>query len=236
MKIISLGGLCTTTQGLEMVGLRQEGCPYDWLYSNQSFIFDTFLNPNNFFDFDDKTQYFTLPYFDDKEQKRLEIRHKNRNAIAVHEFENNHLAAITGVGYVNCVEFVEHMELVKAKYKRRFERLYDNLNCNEPVLLIRTIDDKKPAPEELENDYINIENDNIEYWYNFIQNLETQLNKPFFLLIVTYNKEEYQRFNDFFIQNDPKNIIICFLENNNSLQDLATIFLNVYLYISRKII
>lgn len=236
MKIISLGGLCTTTQGLEMAGLRQEGCPYDWLYSRQSFIFDTFFNPNNFFDFDDKTQYFTLPYFDDKEQKRLEIRHKNRNGIAVHEFENNYLAAITGVEYVNCVEFVEHMDLVKAKYKRRFERLYNNLSCDEPVLLIRTIDYKKPSADELENDYLNIEKDDIEKWCDFIKNLESQFKKPFFLLIVLYDPEEFETFKEYFVKNDPNNILICFLNNNESVPLLANVFNNVYLHILDKLV
>lgn len=205
MKIISLGGVggCIITQGLDCAGLYEPRGPYSWLIASQSFVIDTFLHPNNFFDFDDETQYM------EHENKTVHLRHKNRNAVIIHDFETD----------IN-------IELVKSKYNRRFQRLNDNLINNEPVLLIRVTEQNKQQLPEWEN-YYNVERDNFQKWCEFRKYLEEQFNKPFFLLIITFNKTEYEE--NIKYQSDKVLINYLSQENNNlNIENIANIFLETY--------
>jgi hypothetical protein len=212
MKIISLGGVggCIITQALDQAGFKEPRGPYAWLISSQSFVLDTFLNPNNFFNFDDESQY-TI-----NDNKTRHLRHKNRNAVSIHDFETENIT----------------VESVKEKYNRRFQRLNAILNDpTEPVLLIRMTDNNYKEIPEWEN-YYNVEKDNYQKWYDFRTELETKFNKPFFILIITRNKQEYNenlKYQSIYTH-------ICYLSDhdyNTNITNTSQIISNVYNLVER---
>jgi hypothetical protein len=158
MKIISLGGIggCDLAQALR--NANQQTYPYDWLITTQSFIINSFNNINNFFAFDEKYLH---------NDKYLLV--DNKKAIMLHDFNN----------------FFLQKEDVIAKYKRRFERLNDSLNSKEDILFVRIYDNLE---EDLAPYYNNIfirDEEDIQKWEIFINDIRIKYNKKIKLLIIT---------------------------------------------------
>jgi hypothetical protein len=164
MRVISLGGV----GGCQIAGILRKlnylTYPYDWLISSQSFVIDSFLDINNFFNFKNDFVYDTTKLLSPK-----------FNAIMIHDFNN----------YI-----LEEIDIIN-KYKRRFERLYSSLEDKEPILFIRAIDNLS-EPLVPENYYNNIyirENESINRWEEFINMLSIKYKKNIYLLLIVSDKE-----------------------------------------------
>ena len=77
MKFISLGGVggCDVASSLRAV-VNQPSYPYDWLISAQSFVIDSFLNFENFFEIDERFVH-----------NKTFLLNKNKNAVMLHDFK-----------------------------------------------------------------------------------------------------------------------------------------------------
>jgi hypothetical protein len=118
MLKISLGGVGGCNLAAALRRLDQPAYPYDWIYSNQSFVLRSFNDFNAFFTFDPKYVY-----------DRTKLLDKDKGGILLHDF----------------TDFCEHSNAVIERYKRRFARLKDALESRTPILFIRVGDDlKKP--------------------------------------------------------------------------------------------
>jgi hypothetical protein len=187
MKIISLGGIggCTLAQALRY--LNQPSYPYDWLITTQSFIINSFNCLNNFFVFDEKYVY--------DDNKLLTY---NKTAIMLHDFNN----------------FFLQKEDVINKYKRRFQRLNDSLNSNEDILFVRIYDNlqEELIPKDYYKNILNRDEEDINKWDFFIQELQSKYNKKIRLLIIT-NRDDicnkmYNNIILYFIKEHKDNKII----------------------------
>lgn len=164
MKIISLGGIggCDLAQALR--DLNQKTHPYDWLITTQSFIIDSFNNLNNFFVFDEK-------YVHDNSKLLV----YNKKAIMLHDFVN----------------FTSQKEEVITKYKRRFERLNECLYDTEDILFVRIYDNLQEllVPTDYYNNILIRDDEDIEKWESFIDNIQIKYNKKIKLLIITSRED-----------------------------------------------
>jgi hypothetical protein len=164
MKIISLGGIggCDLAQALR--NLNQKTYPYDWLITTQSFIINTFTDFNNFFIFDEKYIY---------DNSKLLVY--NKKAIMLHDFVN----------------FTSQKEEVITKYKRRFERLNESLYDDDDILFVRIYDNLQETlvPNYYYDNILIRDNEDIEKWETFINNIQTKYNKKIKLLIITSLEE-----------------------------------------------
>lgn len=162
MKIISLGGVggCDLAQALRK--LNQLTYPYDWLITTQSFIINSFNDFNNFFVFDENYVY---------DNEKLLVSKKN--AIMLHDFKR----------------FTLQKELVISKYKRRFERLNESLNSNEDILFVRIYDNVQDKIAPYYNNILIRDEEDIQKWEIFMNNIQTKYHKKTKLLIIT-NRED----------------------------------------------
>lgn len=168
MILINLGGVggCVITDAINSLIPGQEGqarYPYDWLVSNQTFVIESFLNIDKFFDFNDETQ--------------LRDHHfliKSKNAFSAHDFK----------------DYNKDKEIIKAKYERRFARLQDAMDSKEPILFIRILDHEPPHPEW--HDIFITESESIPRWIEFVNNLASKFNKNIFLLILSQCEKEVE--------------------------------------------
>jgi hypothetical protein len=173
MKLISLGGVggCIITNTLDSLYGKTERYPYNWVYVSQSFVLDSFLNFNNFFEF---------------EEKRLVdntcLLAPNNNGLMYHDF----------------IDFTLEKNDVIQKYKRRYNRLEETLNTNEPILFIRKMDSIIDNPNK---HFIYIKED-CDKWIPFIKNLSIKYNKKIGILLVSENIDDYNKNKDSFIKNE----------------------------------
>lgn len=162
MKIISLGGVGGCDLAKALRNLNQLTYPYDWIISTQTFIIDSFNNINNFFKFNKKYVH---------NHKNLLVY--NKKAVILHDFK----------------KFSLEKKQVIMKYKRRFIRLNESLNSNDDILFVRIYDNLE---ENLSPDYNNIlirDEEDIEKWDTFINNIQDKYNKKKIKLLIIYSKE-----------------------------------------------
>lgn len=174
MKIISLGGVggCIITQAVQKFIYDQERYPYDWLLANQSFVIRTLLDNSTWFDFEDETEFHHNNY---------EFSIKERDGMIVHDFSS----------YEN---YKNQRNTVKETYKRRFDRLNQIFQSNEPIMFVR-ITNNTPMNDNWIGRFESVPDD-IPKWFDFIQNLEQTYKKPVYLCIVTMNQTEYGKYKD----------------------------------------
>jgi hypothetical protein len=160
MKLISLGGVGGCSLAQTMRRLKQPAYPFDWIISTQSFVIDSIVDKNNFLIFDEKFIY-------DKPHILIE---KTKRAISLHDFTNLN----------------SQKKGVIDKYTRRFERMYNSFT-EETVLFVRIMDvynpEIIPGGWVLPDIFIQ-ENESIDLWKTFLENISKKYNKQFYLLLI----------------------------------------------------
>ncbi len=134
MKIISIGCNCDVGFFIKN-NFSSEYYPFDWIWSNIDFVINTF--ENNYFEFTEceKLNPIWVP-----SSQHTYIFNNNCNgdkericsAVSVHDAD-----------FQSQTQYNSNIPTINDKYIRRFKRLYDVLNKNENVILIRKVLDKK---------------------------------------------------------------------------------------------
>jgi hypothetical protein len=184
IDLISLGGVggCTIAESISYIKRKYtRRYPYDWLLTNQSFVCESFLSFENFFDFDDASKIINNTQF----------LSEKKNALSFHDFKDYPNDKIT----------------VKEKYIRRFKRLQESMGNIKPLLFIRTTNNARDHPE-WEDIFINEKDDFIK-WIEFKKSLENTYNKKVYILIMTNNIDEYNQNCKF--NNDKDGIFIRYI-------------------------
>ena len=88
---------------------------------------------------------------------------RSKTAIMLHDFYN----------------FILDKNEVINKYKRRFDRLNDNLNSNDNILFVRIYDNlkEKLVPNTYYDNILIREEEDIQKWEEFIFNIQNKYNK-----------------------------------------------------------
>jgi len=130
MKIISIGCNCDVGFFIKRI-CNKEYYPFDWIWSNIDFVINTFEKDH--FEF---TECEKLNFNCDTKSKHTyisnDIDEKMSSALSVHDADSQ-----------TKNEYLKNIPMINNKYKRRFKRLYDILNSNEEIILIRKVLDKK---------------------------------------------------------------------------------------------
>ena len=171
MNFISLGGVggCTLAFGLR--NFNQPSYPYDWLVTSQSFIINTFLKMENFFEFDEKYVYDETFLFD-----------KSRKGVILHDFKKWDKKT---------------SEKLYIKYKRRFDRLEEIMMSDEDIVLVRSMEDMEDNTGQRR--YLNVydrEPDDIDKWVDFLRKQNEKFSKNIKLLLLAHNKKLIKKVND----------------------------------------
>jgi hypothetical protein len=160
MKIISLGGVGGCDLAASLRDLNQPAGPWDWLITTQSFVIQSFDTFDNFFKFDEKFVH---------DQTRLLV--EDKKAIILHDF----------------TDFAAQKIEVIEKYKKRFERLHDTLNSNEPVLFVRIWDNLDESICSYYDEIFAREQEQLAVWNNFITD-KIKSYPNIRLLVITSNR------------------------------------------------
>jgi hypothetical protein len=162
MKLISLGGVGGCNLAFALRKLNQPTYPYNWLITTQSFVIDSFLKFENFFEIDEE-------YLHGKQT----LLNKNRTAIMLHDFKKFDKKEVTD------------------KFKRRYSRLKDAMQSSEGVLFIRAMEDLE-APMIPNGEYDDIfkrEKDEIHLWDKFLNEQQNKFNKEIKMLLLAHNEK-----------------------------------------------
>lgn len=167
-KIVSLGSNCEVGIALRSRSLKTESYPFDWIWSNISFIIDIFKN---------RTKQIDLDSFNLIIGKEHLYLH-NHQIMLVHDFDD----------YVNIVKTEENKNELKSKlksvtetYNRRLERLTNLCLSGKRILFVRL--SKINGPSELK------EQDSVEKVIELIHAIEDSYpNLDFKLLYLDYYK------------------------------------------------
>ena len=162
MKLISLGGVGGCNLAFALRKLNQPTYPYNWLISTQSFVIDSFLKFENFFEIDEK-------YLHGKQT----LLNKNKTAIMLHDFKKFDKNEVTD------------------KFKRRYSRLKDAMQASEGVLFIRAMEDLEVPmiPEGKYDDIFKREEDQIQLWSEFLNQQQNKFNKEIKMLLLAHNEK-----------------------------------------------
>ena len=193
MKIISIGSNCNPRSFIKKY-YRMESYPFDYLITNIDFVINTFETSN--FDFCSiKNLYFD--YKECKHHQNLHIKNKETDytALSIHDIKINE-------------DLSKVIPVVDEKYKRRFKRLYDILNSEEEVLLIREILDKQDSVIQI-NDTI----EKLDYLYNLVQK---KFNKSVTMCVIETLGAKATIFND--LKSNNKNLNIKLFKTYDELK------------------
>jgi hypothetical protein len=131
MKIISIGCNCDVGYFIKN-NFNSEYYPFDWIWSNIDFVINTF--EGDYFEFTEceKLNNVFIPptaYIFNNNCTGGDIR--ICSAVSLHD------------GHFNTPsQYYSNIPLINEKFKRRFKRLYDALNQDEDIILIRKVLDK----------------------------------------------------------------------------------------------
>ncbi len=133
MKVISIGCNCDVGFFIKN-NFNSEYYPLDWMWSNIEFVINTF--ERDYFEFTEceKLNPVWVP-----SNKHTYIFNNNCNgdkericsAVSVHDAD-----------FQTQEQYISNIPLLNEKYTRRFKRLYDVLNKDEDIILIRKVLDK----------------------------------------------------------------------------------------------
>lgn len=162
MKLISLGGVGGCNLAFALRKLNQPTYPYNWLITTQSFVIDSFLKFENFFEIDEE-------YLHGKQT----LLNKNRTAIMLHDFKKFDKNEVTD------------------KFKRRYSRLKDAMQSSEGVLFIRAMEDLEAPmiPNGKYDDIFKREKDEIHLWDKFLNEQQNKFNKEIKMLLLAHNEK-----------------------------------------------
>lgn len=130
MKIISIGCNCDARIFIKK-HFNSESYPFDWIWSNIDFVINTF--ERDYFEF---TECEKLNPVWDPPNKHTYIFNNNCkgdnnricSAVSVHDADNQ-----------SQTQYISNIQSINEKYTRRFKRLYDALNQDEEIILIRKV-------------------------------------------------------------------------------------------------
>ena len=130
MKIISIGSNCDVGFFIKN-NFGSEYYPFDWIWSNIDFVINTFEK-----DYLEYTECDKLNAVWVANSKHTYIFNNNCkggeerkcSAVSVHDADNH-----------SEKEYISKIPVINETYKRRFKRLYDVLNNNSEVILIRKV-------------------------------------------------------------------------------------------------
>lgn len=130
MKIISIGSSCDVAFFI-MKYFSSEYYPFDWLWSNIEFVIKTFETDS--FDFARCEKLNAIWNPPNKHTYIFNnncIGNQNRicSALSLHDADNHTES-----------EYIAKISEINEKYKRRFKRLYDVLNSDEEIILVRLV-------------------------------------------------------------------------------------------------
>lgn len=130
MKIISIGCNCDVGFFIKR-NFNNEYYPFDWIWSNIDFVINTF--EEDYFEFteceklnpvweppNEHTYIFNNNCKGDKE--------RICSAVSIHDAD-----------FQSQTQYISNIPLINEKYTRRFKRLYDALNQDEDIILIRKV-------------------------------------------------------------------------------------------------
>lgn len=188
IELISLGGVggCVIAEAISCI--KKENTrryPYDWLLANQSFVIESFLSFENFFDFDDSS----------KSISKTQFLSKKLNGFSFHDFK----------------DYENEKLIIKEKYIRRFKRLQERMEDMKSILFIRRTNNE-PDHAEWKDIFINEKDDFIK-WIEFKTSLECIYNKKIYILIITENMDEYSHNCSF--NNEEDGIFIRYIQQLN---------------------
>ena len=139
MKIISIGCNCDVGFFIKK-HFSSEYYPFDWIWSNIDFVINTF--ERDYFEFSEceklnavwvpPNQYTYIFNNNCKGDKE-----RICSAVSVHDAD-----------FQSQSQYQTNIPSINEKYKRRFKRLYDVLNQNEDIILIRKVLDKTQGAVE----------------------------------------------------------------------------------------
>ena len=134
---ISLGYFCATASELERVGLRNVSSPFDWCISN----FEGVINAIN----DGFDKYLDYDLLLQSDSCNAHYYNKKYRTWFYHDFDKYHSLA-------------DQLPAVKAKYIRRINRFYCNIE--QPTLFVRYISDEVKDEYDKSEELTWIENNN----------------------------------------------------------------------------
>ena len=153
MKVISLGNNCDIAQMLRYNNLRKEGYPFDWIWTSIDFLIETFTT--DYFVFTEceklvcKSEFngisdTYIEYNKNDSYNELNSNNKLIKAISVHDADN----------MKNENELREKIVEINEKYKRKFERLYSDINNEDKIIFVRKVSPANEIPLENTRDTI----------------------------------------------------------------------------------
>jgi len=134
MKIIGLGCNCDVGFFIKQNNLNNLYYPFDWIWSNIDFVINTF--EKDYFEF---TEFEKLNVIKIPDSIQTYILNNNCNggierictALSLHDADG-----------MSREQYISNIPVLNEKYKRRFERLYHELNQAQDIILIRKVLDK----------------------------------------------------------------------------------------------
>jgi hydroxymethylpyrimidine pyrophosphatase-like HAD family hydrolase len=177
---ISIGVQCTSAVFKNNVQ-KTTSFPFDWMFSNPKFVFEMLLLlliQNISIEELVKDHFF---YCD----KRANIsRHE-------HYYICDNGSALYNSKYNVIFPHDEYNIETINKYIRRFERLNEALHSNEDILFVRIYDnlEEKLIPDNYYDNILIRDEEDIQKWEDFINDIQSKYNKKIKLLIIT-SKED----------------------------------------------
>jgi hypothetical protein len=130
MKVIGIGCNCDVGEFIKK-NFSSEYYPFDWIWSDIDFVINTF--EKDYFEFTEceKLNAIWIPpyqhtYILNNKCNGGKERICSANSVHDADFQSQN-------------EYISNIPLINQKYIRRFERLYNLLNKNEDIILIRKV-------------------------------------------------------------------------------------------------
>ena len=130
MKIISIGCNCDVRFFIKKY-FNSESYPFDWIWSNIDFVINTF--ERDYFEFTECEKLNPITISPHVHTYIFNNNCKGDNdricsAVSVHDADNQSRS-----------QYISNIPSINEKYIRRFKRLYDILNRDEEIILIRKV-------------------------------------------------------------------------------------------------
>ena len=138
--IIPMGMYCASAQALRAVKKRSRSLPFDWIIP-LSFEKAVSFIENDFKDFFNKED---LIRFREDNKKHIGYKNKKTGLVFLHDFTIED-------------QFDTEYELIKEKYDRRIQRLYQTIKASKNILYIHIYDHKSDLKQTKEEAFIALE-------------------------------------------------------------------------------
>jgi hypothetical protein len=155
MKLIGFGCNCDVASFLKK-HYPGEYYPFDWIWSNIDFVIQT----------------FETDHFEFTECEKLTVAWEPNNYLT-YIFNNNctggkericSAISLHDANHKTALTYPDHIPVINEKYKRRFQRLYEALQSDDDVFLIRKVLDRDQGAVKPSHD----SNEKINYLMNLL--------------------------------------------------------------------